>query len=223
MKSFTAYPKIFHKTQKNSPIKIKGSPHYFGIKTYRQTKIAENLTFFTHTLPPPTTKAYQTKAFIPCLKIPHFCSVRLPNPYREFKAYKKLKKYVILGIGANCGKCLVTFWKLVFRLKTKNAIISFSSILKNPAFGYTAQADFYNAILWVETKLNYVEFWSLCSYLERIFGRNRKRPFKNAPRTLDIDIIGFKDQTLRLKHLQIPHIAWFARESVKIPLLERKI
>ncbi len=156
-------------------------------------------------------------------KIPRFCFVRPPNPYYAFKAYKKLKNYAILGIGANCGECLVTFHKLFKRLKNKNVIISISSILKNPAFGYTAQADFYNAILWIKTKLGYVEFWSLCAYLERIFGRKRKRPFKNAPRTLDIDIIGFKNQCLKLKHLQIPHIAWFERPSVRIPLLERKV
>ncbi len=194
--------------------------HYFSVKTYQLIQIDTHLTFFTHTISPQKTKSL---SFAPRFKIPRFCLVRRPNPYRIFKAYKKLKQYVILGIGANCGECLVTFWKLFQRLKNKNAIISFSSILKNPAFGYTAQADFYNAVLWVETKLGYVEFWSLCAYLERTFGRNRKRPFKNAPRTLDIDIIGFKNQSLRLKHLQIPHIAWFERLSVRIPLLERKV
>ncbi|TLD89143.1 2-amino-4-hydroxy-6-hydroxymethyldihydropteridine diphosphokinase [Helicobacter sp. MIT 05-5294] len=202
---------------------LKASSHYFGIKTYKKTKINADSTLFTHAVPPLATQLCKPKHFAPSSRIQRFCAVRSPNPYREFKAYQKLKNYVILGIGANCGECLVTFWKLVFRLKTKNAIISFSSIFKNPAFGYTAQADFYNAILWVETKLGYVEFWSLCAYLERIFGRNRKRPFKNAPRSLDIDIIGFKNKTLRLEHLQIPHISWSFRESVKIPLLERKI
>ena len=174
------------------------------------------MTRLIYALPP-----LQGKFFALQSKTPRFTLVRPPNPYRSFKAYQQLKQYAILGIGANCGECLITFWKLFKRFKKKNVIISFSSILKNPAFGWEAQADFYNAVLWVKTKLGYVEFWSFCAYLERMFGRNRKRPFKNAPRTLDIDIIGFKNQFLRFKHLQIPHIAWSLRESVRIPLLEK--
>lgn len=193
------------------------SSHYFGIKTYQQIKIGSNMTSFIPAIPLCKTQ------FFALHKIPRFYFVRSPNPYCAFKAYKKLKNYAILGVGANCGECLVTFWKLFYKLKNKNAIISISSILKNPAFGYTAQADFYNAILWIKTRLGYVDFWSLCAYLERSFGRNRKRPFKNAPRTLDIDIIGFKNQYLKFKHLQIPHIAWSQRLSVRIPLLERRV
>lgn len=213
-KSYLTYPKQrFHCTKKESQ-----NLHYFGIKTYRQIKISPKITYLVYALPP-----LQCKPFALQPKIPRFTLVRPPNPYRLFKAHKQLKQYAILGIGANCGECLITFWKLFKRFKKKNVIISLSSILKNPAFGWEAQADFYNAILWVKTKLGYVEFWSFCAYLERIFGRNRKRPFKNAPRTLDIDIIGFKNQFLRFKHLQIPHIAWSLRESVRIPLLERKV
>lgn len=210
IKSYQRFYRTKNESQKSS--------HYFGIKTYRQIHLNPEMTHFLYTIPPIKAKPLALQP-----KIPRFCSVRPENPYRYFKAYHRLKHYTILGIGANCGECLVTFWKLFKRLKNKNAIIAISSILKNPAFGFRAQADFYNAIVWIKTKLGYVEFWSFCAYLERIFGRKRKRPFKNAPRTLDIDIIGFKNQCLRLKHLQIPHIAWSLRASVRIPLLERRV
>ena len=188
------------------------SRHYYGVKTYCTDCIAKDCVWFV-----PTDKAYRNPKFA-LAKIPAFNNVRLANPYRFFKDYMRLKHYVILGIGAKCGECLVTFWKLFKRLKDKNVIIATSPILKNPAFGYTQQADFYNAVVWLKTRLGIAEFWSLCAYLERNFGRNRKRPFKNAPRTLDLDIIGFKNQRIAFGGLVIPHKEWTERISVKIPL-----
>ncbi len=191
---------------------------YYGLKTYRKIPLSADLVRFFCTTSP--LKNAKKSPFL-SVNLRAFTKVRSANPYRIFKDYSHLKHYVILGIGANCGECLVRFWKLFVRFQKQgrqSTLIAISPILKNPAFGYTAQADFYNAIVWLKTKLGYVEFWSLCAYLERIFGRNRKRPFKNAPRTLDLDIIGFKDRRISLDHLRIPHIAWNQRESVRIPL-----
>lgn len=80
--------------------------------------------------------------------------------------------------------------------------------------------DFLNAILWVQIphKCGVCEFASQLFYLERIFSRARKRMLKNAPRTLDIDIIGFGNGRFRLSSLKIPHESWSERESVLVPL-----
>ena len=56
--------------------------------------------------------------------------------------------------------------------------------------------------------------------LEKKFAR--KRSFANAPRTLDLDIIFFDDRFINTKKLHIPHISWYQRESVTIPLMELK-
>jgi 2-amino-4-hydroxy-6-hydroxymethyldihydropteridine diphosphokinase len=53
--------------------------------------------------------------------------------------------------------------------------------------------------------------------LEKIF--RRKRSFKNAPRTLDIDIIFFNNIKIANKKLIVPHKAWTKRESVIIPMI----
>ena len=57
-------------------------------------------------------------------------------------------------------------------------------------------------------------------HVEKVFGR--KRSFKNAPRTLDLDIIFFDNQTIKQKDLIIPHPKWEERLSVKVPLSELK-
>jgi 2-amino-4-hydroxy-6-hydroxymethyldihydropteridine diphosphokinase len=46
----------------------------------------------------------------------------------------------------------------------------------------------------------------------------RTRSFKDAPRTLDIDIIFFANKKINTKQLTIPHKNWSQRESVVIPL-----
>lgn len=211
-------------------IYFKGS-HYYHTKTYLKTSISKDLTLFSY-----ASKAHKNlvapKSYaIPLLKntLPKSQSLgrHYMNPYYYFKNKNHLKDYVILGIGGNIekkdGDCMVRFWKLFKRIRNKNAIIFRATILKNPAFGYTQQNDFYNTIIWLKTKLGIVDFWSFCAYLERLFQRERKRPFKNAPRTLDLDIIGFKNKIIRLNTLKIPHIAWNQRPSVRIVLFGRNV
>ncbi len=136
----------------------------------------------------------------------------------NFIPYKNL---VVLGIGANIGDCLKTFQKLYLSLKRNSHIniISTSHVYKNPPFGYTNQPYFYNATLILKTNLGLNAVYRLIFYLERKFGRPRVRAFKDAPRTLDIDMILFNNLKVRLKHLRIPHYDFHNRESVLRPLI----
>lgn len=132
----------------------------------------------------------------------------------------KAQNSIILGIGGNMPNTPNAFENLFTTLKNhpKISVLHSSPIIKNPAFGYTNQADFLNAVLYMETNLCLVEIYALIFYLERRFGRERKRMFKNAPRILDIDIILFNKLILKREYLTIPHIHWEKRLSVCIPL-----
>lgn len=127
---------------------------------------------------------------------------------------------VTLGIGGNIGDCLSRFEAFYRYLdgNRKIIILNSSPIYINPPFGFEAQSDFYNATITLSTSLSVVEFFRWVFYLERRFGRGRKRDFKNSPRTLDIDIIFFNDLILKRPYLKIPHPKWNQRESVLIPL-----
>jgi 2-amino-4-hydroxy-6-hydroxymethyldihydropteridine diphosphokinase len=48
----------------------------------------------------------------------------------------------------------------------------------------------------------------------------RERPYKNAPRTLDLDIIFHGDTVLATPTLTLPHPRWDARAFVLHPLAE---
>jgi len=124
----------------------------------------------------------------------------------------------LLGIGGNIGDVLRRFEHLFWMLKRSKlvSIVETSPILKNPPFGYTEQKDFYNALVLVETRLTPKSLLRYVLRVERLFGR--KRSFQDAPRTLDIDIIFYKNVTMDTKTLTLPHHGWKERASVLIPL-----
>ncbi|PAF42631.1 2-amino-4-hydroxy-6-hydroxymethyldihydropteridine diphosphokinase [Helicobacter sp. 11S03491-1] len=127
---------------------------------------------------------------------------------------------VTLGLGGNIKNPIKSFEHFYRWLgNNKNfIIISSSPIYINPPFGYLNQEDFCNATITISTNFSVVELFGLIFYLERRFGRAKKREFKNSPRTLDIDIIFFNDLILKHPYLKIPHPKWTQRESVLIPL-----
>ncbi len=128
------------------------------------------------------------------------------------------KNSVLLGIGGNIGDVLHTLEAFLRKLKSMPylRVIESSPVLKNPPFGYLEQPDFYNAVVHIKTNISYIELFRTMKYIEGRFGR--KKAFKNAPRTLDIDIIFFGNMTIKLKTVTIPHPKWQERESVVVPI-----
>lgn len=147
--------------------------------------------------------------------------------YHSTPSYRRtnvLPNILVLGIGANIGssdKIERTFFHLLtfFIRHHRFCPIRTSPIYKNPPFGYTKQAHFYNATITLHTSLSILEVFGLVFYLERRFGRPRKRLFKNAPRTLDIDIIFYNQLILKRPYLTIPHRSYHTRSSVLLPML----
>ncbi|MFZ9660022.1 MAG: 2-amino-4-hydroxy-6-hydroxymethyldihydropteridine diphosphokinase [Arcobacteraceae bacterium] len=129
---------------------------------------------------------------------------------------------VILGIGGNIGDMFSRFDSLLKAIKndTRINMLNTSPILKNPPFGYTEQEYFYNAILKISTNMTPLYLLNSIHKYEKRFGR--KRTFKDAPRTMDIDIIFIQKNGKNIyfahKDLKVPHIGWKVRDSVLIPL-----
>ncbi len=132
------------------------------------------------------------------------------------------RHHALLGIGGNMGNVIRRFEHLyVFLVKSPFiTLIETSPILRNPPFGYLEQNDFYNAILHVQTSLSAIELLRYILHVEKQFGR--KRSFANAPRTLDIDMIFYDNQTIDKPRLQVPHPHWKERDSVVIPFTQMK-
>jgi len=137
------------------------------------------------------------------------------------KRYKKnpfFKHQVVIGIGGNIGDVLKRF-DAVFRYFVNDCrfhIVRTSPILKNPPFGYLDQADFFNAVLVLQTSMAPREVLKNLLHIEQL--QKRERSFKNAPRSMDLDIIFFDDIKIKSAKLTIPHPKWNERISVMIPL-----
>jgi len=58
----------------------------------------------------------------------------------------------------------------------------------------------------------------VCQTIEQEFGR--ERPYANAPRTLDLDILAFEAVTQNENELMLPHPRIIERSFVLLPLLE---
>jgi len=138
------------------------------------------------------------------------------------KVNKNYKRVAVVGIGGNEGNVRKRFKNLYMYLYRCNlvSVSQTSAILQNPPFGYLEQDDFYNAVMVIRTSLSPKALLKFLLHVEKIFGR--KRSFKNAPRTLDLDIIFYDDIRYNDKNLKIPHPNWQDRESVVLPFLNLK-
>lgn len=137
---------------------------------------------------------------------------------KKIRDDKRFRFSVVLGVGGNVGdvrRRLDHLWIYLSRLSQLQRVQS-GVILKNPPFGYTQQADFYNTVIEIATSLQPRALLRLLWRIENRFGR--KRSFPNAPRTLDLDMIFFDNRRVNYPELSVPHPHWNGRPSVKIPL-----
>lgn len=137
-----------------------------------------------------------------------------PAPASSPKPFKAL-----IGVGGNVGNVERRLRKLFFYLCSHREIdlLATSPLYKNPPFGYADQPPFINAILLVATALPPERLLARLLKIEARFGR--VRTFKNAPRTLDLDIIFYESKTLYNRQLTIPHPGWRERPSVLAPMV----
>ena len=97
-------------------------------------------------------------------------------------------------------------------------VLQISSLYETAPWGKTDQPDFLNQVLLVETKLSPSYLLKAILSIEESLGR--KRTVKNAPRTIDIDILFYEDLVLNETGLVIPHPRIADRRFVLEPMDE---
>jgi 2-amino-4-hydroxy-6-hydroxymethyldihydropteridine diphosphokinase len=81
-----------------------------------------------------------------------------------------------------------------------------------------AGPDYINAVAEISTGLNAPALLAALQALEQSAGR--QRPYPNAPRTLDLDLLRYGDARIDSPRLQVPHPRMMARAFVLRPLAE---
>jgi 2-amino-4-hydroxy-6-hydroxymethyldihydropteridine diphosphokinase len=124
-----------------------------------------------------------------------------------------------IGIGANLGDAAATVRQAIIALDdVAESIVIEASPLYRSAPLDAGGPDFINAVVALETKLAPRALLIALQQIEQAFGR--ERPFKNAPRTLDLDLLLYGEQVIEEPSLTVPHPRMMQRAFVLKPLLD---
>lgn len=125
-----------------------------------------------------------------------------------------------VGLGANIGDPGRQIKLAIEELKKlpDTNLVLMSGVYKSAPLGYADQPDFLNAVACLDTGLPAMQLLENLQKIEQRQGR--ERPFANAPRTLDLDLLLYGDQVLATPPLTLPHPRMHERAFVLRPLLE---
>jgi 2-amino-4-hydroxy-6-hydroxymethyldihydropteridine diphosphokinase len=125
---------------------------------------------------------------------------------------------LFLGLGGNLGPVIATMRSAIALLDQHAHLERVSRIYLTRPVSDLPQPPYLNAACKLKTALDPLSLLTWLEEIERSLGKKRKA--KNAPRTIDIDILFHGDRTLSLNRLQIPHSAWSQRAFVLLPLYD---
>jgi len=124
-----------------------------------------------------------------------------------------------IGIGANLGDARDTVTRAIDMLgQLPGTSLTARSSLFRTAPVEADGDDYVNAVTQIQTQLTAPDLLDALFELEQQFGR--ARPYINAPRTLDLDILLYGEQRFDSPALTIPHPRMTMRAFVLIPLLQ---
>jgi 2-amino-4-hydroxy-6-hydroxymethyldihydropteridine diphosphokinase len=97
-------------------------------------------------------------------------------------------------------------------------LVRHSALYRSKPVGYAEQPDFVNAVAHLKTRLSPRALLDHCLDLEQRHGR--RRTFRNAPRTLDLDVLLYNGLVMHEPGLTLPHPRMHERAFVLLPLAE---
>ncbi len=127
---------------------------------------------------------------------------------------------ILIALGANlpsrAGTPAETLRAALHQLAQSGAVpLAVSHFYRTPAWPNPSDPEFVNAVARIETELSPEKLMELLHSVEAAFGRERNR--RNAPRTLDLDILDY-DGRVEQGPPTLPHPRIAGRAFVLIPL-----
>ncbi|RYE72695.1 MAG: 2-amino-4-hydroxy-6-hydroxymethyldihydropteridine diphosphokinase, partial [Oxalobacteraceae bacterium] len=124
-----------------------------------------------------------------------------------------------IGIGANLGDARGNVLDALARLaRMDGGMLLHTSSMYRTAPIDSSGDDYINAVACLDTSLTAQELLAALQAIEQAHGR--ERPYHNAPRTLDLDLLLYGDETIATDTLSVPHPRMHERAFVIAPLLE---
>lgn len=106
----------------------------------------------------------------------------------------------------------------VRRLARAVRLTAASRVYRTPPWGYADQPDFLNAVVLGRTALAPLGLLDALQGIERRL--QRQRPFPNAPRTIDLDLLFYDEVVMDAPRLTLPHPRMHERPFVLVPLAD---
>jgi 2-amino-4-hydroxy-6-hydroxymethyldihydropteridine diphosphokinase len=125
-----------------------------------------------------------------------------------------------VGLGSNLEDPLSQIRQALVDLESipGTRVTARSSFYRTSPVGYLEQPDFINAVACVQTTLKPQALLAALLAIENRHGR--RRAMRNAPRTLDLDLLLYGDEARDLDGLSLPHPRLHERAFVLAPLAE---
>jgi 2-amino-4-hydroxy-6-hydroxymethyldihydropteridine diphosphokinase len=124
-----------------------------------------------------------------------------------------------IGIGANLGDAQANVLDAVRRLSLLDGtmVVETSGLYRTAPID-SSGPDYVNAVACIDTSFDPHELLAALQDIEQAHGR--ERPYRNAPRTLDLDLLLYGDQVIATESLTVPHPRMHERAFVLAPLAE---
>ena len=119
-----------------------------------------------------------------------------------------------IGVGSNIGDRQKFIDSSIAQLKKVRgvSVIRISSIYETDPVSDIPQGKYLNGVIEIETSIGPKALLKELSRIEEVLGR--KRTLKNAPRTIDLDILYYGDERVNEEDIVIPHPRMADREFV---------
>jgi 2-amino-4-hydroxy-6-hydroxymethyldihydropteridine diphosphokinase len=126
----------------------------------------------------------------------------------------------VVALGSNLGDRFDYLQKAVNEINSQIdiEISEISSVYETVPVGGPEQGNYLNAVITLNTKFEADELLLKLLLIELNLGRQREIAW--GPRTIDLDLIWFEDQTINLENLVLPHPRAHERCFVIKPWLE---
>ena len=131
---------------------------------------------------------------------------------------------VYIALGANLGDAAATLRQAVAAINALPlcSVRKTSGLYKTAPLetlpGHAPGHDYINAVIEIETTLPAPTLLEHLQKTEQAAGR--ERPYINAPRTLDLDLLLYGSASIDSDHLTVPHPRMWQRAFVLVPLAE---
>ena len=131
-----------------------------------------------------------------------------------------IPKRAFIGLGANLGERAAALRRALSSLRATSGVgqVECSDFYETEPHG-PPQPRYLNAVASLTTTLGARDLLDLLLALERREGRKRG-PERNAPRTLDLDLLLYGEQEISEPGLEVPHPRLHERAFVLVPLCD---